>query len=130
MKTFSIRTLGCKVNQYESQSIREQFSGAGYTELDFAQACDVYVINSCTVTSRTDKETRRLIRDVRRRSPRAIIAVTGCLVEMDRDDRHGTTLHDPLEAAAERQQPAGPRDLAFREDADQFAAVERFACTT
>ena len=86
MKTCAFYTLGCKVNQYETQSIREDFVKVGYRELKFGESCDVYVINTCTVTAKTDKESRRIIREVHRRNPQARIVVTGCYVECDEDE--------------------------------------------
>lgn len=86
MNTCSFRTLGCKVNQYETQSIRESFVSAGYRELSFNERCDVYVINTCTVTAKTDKESRRLIREAARRNPLAKIVVTGCYTELNSGD--------------------------------------------
>jgi threonylcarbamoyladenosine tRNA methylthiotransferase MtaB len=86
MKTCAFYTLGCKVNQYETQSIRESFIKAGYEEVKFNRHSDIYVINTCTVTARTDKESRRLIREVHRRNPLARIVVTGCYVELNEDE--------------------------------------------
>jgi len=86
MKTCAFYTLGCKVNQYETQSIRENFIKAGYREVDFNEPCGVYVINTCTVTEKTDKESRRLIRKAHRQNPLAEIVVTGCYAELDSDE--------------------------------------------
>lgn len=86
MKKCAFYTLGCKVNQYETQSIRESFINAGYEEVKFNRPSDIYVINTCTVTARTDKESRRLIREVHRRNPLARIVVTGCYVELNEDE--------------------------------------------
>lgn len=86
MKTCALNTLGCKVNQYETESIRESFIKAGYREVKFSEAADIYVINTCTVTAKTDKESRRLIREVHRRNPLAQIIVTGCYTELNEDE--------------------------------------------
>ncbi len=86
MRTCAFYTLGCKVNQYETQSIRECFARAGYREREFNKPCNVYVINTCTVTLKADKESRRLIREVHRRSPRAKVIVTGCYVELNESE--------------------------------------------
>lgn len=83
MKTCAFYTLGCKVNQYETQSIRESFLRSGYKEVEFDSPSDVYVINTCTVTGKTDKESRRLIRKAGRQNPSARIIVTGCYAELD-----------------------------------------------
>ncbi len=78
----AIRTLGCKLNQYESEQIREDFEALGFATVDFDRDAEVYVINSCTVTHRTDRDARRLARQARRRRPQAMIIVTGCYAEM------------------------------------------------
>jgi threonylcarbamoyladenosine tRNA methylthiotransferase MtaB len=78
---FRIFTLGCKVNQYESQAIREQLLTAGLEESNSNQA-DIYVVNTCTVTARADRESCCLIRKAIR-SNKAKVIVTGCLVEND-----------------------------------------------
>ena len=86
MKTCAFYTLGCKVNQYETQSIRESFLESGYKEVEFGEPSDVYVINTCTVTEKTDKESRRLIRKAGRQNSKAKIVVTGCYTELDSDE--------------------------------------------
>jgi len=83
MKTVAFKTLGCKVNQYETQAIREQFMRAGFREILDGPA-DIYVINTCTVTAATDSKSRQLIRAFHRLNPEAMIVATGCYVERDR----------------------------------------------
>jgi threonylcarbamoyladenosine tRNA methylthiotransferase MtaB len=80
---FYIHTLGCKVNQYESQAIREALIGAGFEESPARDGADLFVLNTCTVTERADKESRYLVNVFRRSSPAAKIVVTGCCVEKD-----------------------------------------------
>jgi len=78
MKTFKIYTLGCKVNQYDSQAIREQLERLGFEELNNGKKADYCIINTCTVTRNADRESRYLIRLAKRRNPFAKIVVTGC----------------------------------------------------
>ncbi|PIU41325.1 MAG: tRNA (N(6)-L-threonylcarbamoyladenosine(37)-C(2))-methylthiotransferase MtaB [Candidatus Omnitrophica bacterium CG07_land_8_20_14_0_80_42_15] len=85
MKTFSIKTLGCKVNQYESQLIRENFLRNGFKETNGPNSADIYIVNTCTVTGRADRESRHLVRDAYRKNPGAKIVVTGCFAEKDSD---------------------------------------------
>ncbi|MDP3143731.1 MAG: tRNA (N(6)-L-threonylcarbamoyladenosine(37)-C(2))-methylthiotransferase MtaB [Candidatus Omnitrophota bacterium] len=80
MKTFKLYTLGCKVNQYETQAIREDFISAGFSEVNLKKPADIYVINSCTVTGRADSKSLDLIRKARQENPLAKIILTGCLV--------------------------------------------------
>jgi len=82
MKRIAIATLGCKTNQFESAAMLEQFEMAGYAVVPFTQPADIYVVNSCTVTARTDAETRRLIRRARRLNPAARIVATGCYAQV------------------------------------------------
>lgn len=73
----SFHTLGCKVNQYETEVLSGLFAAEGY-KVEDSDAPDVIIINSCTVTSSGDKKTRQLLRRLRRSHPQAVIALTGC----------------------------------------------------
>jgi len=79
----ALATLGCKLNQYETEAIREQFLRAGYRVVSFDEAADVYVVNTCTVTSHSDHDSRRLARQAKRRCPQALVVVTGCYAQTD-----------------------------------------------
>lgn len=81
--TIKFYTLGCKVNQYDTQSIRERFLRAGFRELFNGQAADFCLVNSCAVTSTAQSKSIRLIGRLRRENPRARIILTGCLAEKD-----------------------------------------------
>lgn len=83
MKTCAFITLGCKVNQYETQAIRESLAAKGFVEANPEQAADLYVINTCTVTSVSDEKSRQHIKKVRRKNPCATVVVTGCYAEAD-----------------------------------------------
>lgn len=80
MPQILIYTLGCKVNQYESEAVLEQFLENGYT-LSQNEFADVIVINSCTVTAESDRKTRQLLHRVRRKNPDSVIVLTGCMVQ-------------------------------------------------
>ena len=83
MRTVKFYTLGCKVNQYETQSIRERFLSRGFQEMNNGQKADFYLVNTCTVTSKADRDSRHFILKARRENPKAKIMVTGCLIERD-----------------------------------------------
>lgn len=83
MKTFKIITLGCKVNQYETQAMREQLISAGLKEVNSHTPADLYIVNTCTVTQDTDRECRRFLRRCAKENPKASIVATGCYVEND-----------------------------------------------
>lgn len=83
MKKFKVHTLGCKVNQCESQSIRERFLQNNFHEALHNEEANVCIINTCSVTARADQKSRNLIRHSIKNSPKAKIIVTGCLVQRD-----------------------------------------------
>jgi len=84
--TVALKTLGCKLNQFESEQIREELVRLGAISVPFDGPADVYIINSCTVTAKTDRDCRRLIRRARKTNPSAFIAVTGCYAQVSPDD--------------------------------------------
>ncbi len=79
----SFYTLGCKVNQYETQSMREQFREAGYEIAEEEERADICVINTCSVTNVADRKSRQYIRRMKKLNPDAVIAVTGCYAQTD-----------------------------------------------
>lgn len=81
MPKTAIYTLGCKVNQYESEALASLFRKAGYEIVDFKDPADVYVINTCTVTHLGDRKSRQMIRRAVKTNPDAIVAVTGCYAQ-------------------------------------------------
>lgn len=81
MKTVAFHTLGCKVNQYDTQAMLEKFRAAGYEVVSFEAAADVYVINTCTVTGTGDKKSMQLTRRLRREHPESQIILAGCLAQ-------------------------------------------------
>ncbi|MCX7678555.1 MAG: tRNA (N(6)-L-threonylcarbamoyladenosine(37)-C(2))-methylthiotransferase MtaB [Spirochaetes bacterium] len=84
-RTFSIKTLGCKLNQYESASIAQRFLAEGWKAVEFGQRADIVIINTCTVTDRSEKKCRNAIRQGARVSPSGKVIVTGCMVESSRE---------------------------------------------
>ena len=89
MRTAKLITMGCKVNQYDTQSMRETLRRNGYTIVDDEtsqqQETDLYLINTCTVTNTADQKARQVIRRAIRRHPNAKVLVTGCYAESDRE---------------------------------------------
>ena len=88
MRTAKLITMGCKVNQYDTQSMRETLRRNGYTIVDNEtsqqQETDLYLINTCTVTNTADQKARQVIRRAIRKHPNAKVLVTGCYAESDR----------------------------------------------
>ncbi len=116
--TFAVATLGCKVNQADSEAISEQMSAAGFVQREFNEAADIYIVNTCTVTHLGDRSSRLMISQARRRQPDALLVVTGCYAELNPQgvaalpgvdlvvgNRGKETLVEAIQA---RQQSAGP----------------------
>ena len=78
----AVKTLGCKINVYESNIISQRLIRDHWTMVDPSQEADLYVINSCTVTREADRQTRQEIRRVLRRNPSAKVVVTGCYAQL------------------------------------------------
>lgn len=79
-------TLGCKVNQYETDLLKEQAEMLGYEIVDFEKEADVYCVNSCSVTNMSDRKTRQMISKARNKNTKAIVAVIGCNVDSIKDE--------------------------------------------
>jgi threonylcarbamoyladenosine tRNA methylthiotransferase MtaB len=85
MPTAALITFGCKVNQYDTQSMQETVQRNGYTVVDENESADIYFINTCTVTHIADQKARQAIRRAIRKNPNAKVLVTGCYAESDRE---------------------------------------------
>ncbi len=120
--TVSVLTLGCKVNQYESEAIAEAFAAHGITPRPSRDVCDIYVINTCTVTAESDRKSRQLIRRLIDKNPNAYIIVTGCSAQSKTADiaaisgvdcivgnrRKLSVVSHALELLASGQKPSSP----------------------
>lgn len=82
----ALTTLGCKTNQFESAAMAEKLATEGFPIVPFHEPADIYIINTCTVTARTDAESRRLVRRATRLNPGARIVVTGCYAQVSPDE--------------------------------------------
>lgn len=85
-KRLATLTLGCKVNQYETQAVTQLFEKAGYQWVAMDEPADVFLINTCTVTSMSDRKSRQMIRRARKLNPQAVIAVTGCYAQLSPEE--------------------------------------------
>lgn len=117
--TVGILTLGCKVNQYESEAVAEELVRRGHSVLTADGSCDAYIINTCTVTAEAARKSRQMVRRLRSRAPGAFIVVTGCLAE---------TAPDELAAIAGVDAVVGnSKKLAVADEIDRLAASGRGA---
>ncbi len=89
MYKVGLYTLGCKVSLYETEAIGEAFEAAGFQVCPFDQVCDVYVINTCTVTAESDAKSRKYIRRATRKNPNAVVIVVGCYSQRSPDEVAG-----------------------------------------
>ena len=85
MKSVGVLSLGCKVNTYESEYVINELKKAGYEIKDFDDICDVYIINTCTVTNNSDSKSRKMIRQAIRRNPNACVVAMGCFIAANPD---------------------------------------------
>ena len=81
----AFKTLGCRLNQFETDSLASEFHDAGYQLVDFEDRADVYVVNTCTVTQQSDKKSRSLINHASRKPGDALVVVTGCMVDSQKE---------------------------------------------
>ena len=93
-KTVAFCTLGCKVNQYETDAMRGSFEAEGYEVKEFSQEASVYVINTCTVTNMADRKSRQMMHRAKKKNPNGIIVAVGCYVQAAKEQLEEDTLID------------------------------------
>lgn len=93
-KTVAFCTLGCKVNQYETDAMRGSFEAEGYEVKEFSQEASVYVINTCTVTNMADRKSRQMMHRAKKKNPDGIIVAVGCYVQAAKEQLEKDTLID------------------------------------
>lgn len=122
----AIYTLGCKVNQYETQAMEQELTRRGHEIVPFDGAADAYIVNTCSVTAVSDKKSRQMIRRCRKLNEHAVVAACGCYVQTHSDEAAGLGLDliagtgdrmaflDLLEQAAREKEPMTLLDDALR----------------
>lgn len=85
MKKIAFCTLGCKVNQYETNAMEEKFINSGYEIVDFSNKADIYIINTCTVTNMSDKKSRQMLRKAKQLNPKAVVVAVGCYAQVSKE---------------------------------------------
>lgn len=86
MKNFYIHTMGCKSNQFESAVIEENLKNAGFQKTESPEKADYFILNSCTVTHKSDSEALYLLRNIKHKNPDAITVLTGCLAQVEKEN--------------------------------------------
>mgnify|MGYP002762800440 FL=1 len=122
----AIYTLGCKVNQYETQAMEQELTRRGHTLVPFEETADAYIVNTCSVTAVSDKKSRQMIRRCRKLNENAVVAACGCYVQTHPDEAATLALDliagtgdrmaflDLLEQAAHEKEPVTLLDDALR----------------
>lgn len=85
-KTVAFYTLGCKVNQYETNAMKQKFIEKDYKIVEFEDVADVYVVNTCTVTNMSDRKSRQIIRRAKESNQNSLLVVTGCYAQVAKDE--------------------------------------------
>ncbi len=103
--TVAFATVGCRLNQAETDSIREHFAARGYEVVDFSESADVYYVNTCTVTGRADRSSRQLIHKARRKNPDALLVAAGCFATRDAEAISSEGEADIVLGSSEKSRP-------------------------
>lgn len=114
MKSAAFLTLGCKVNYYETEKMKEQFLSLGYTVKEFSDVADVYVINTCTVTNVADRKSRKMLHRARRLNENALVVAAGCYVDSAKKENLQDELVDIWVSNKEKEQLAEIVDCRLR----------------
>lgn len=123
MKKVAFYTLGCKVNQYETEAMAEAFENAGYEQVEFDAQADVYVINTCTVTGLSSRKSRQAIRRARQLNGKAVVAAVGCYPQTAKQEVEAMPEVDIIAGTADRLKiPEYVK--AFLEGRGRISAVE------
>ncbi len=85
-KKVAFYTLGCKVNQYETNAMKQKLIQAGYEIVNFEESANIYVVNTCTVTNMSDRKSRQIIRRAKEQNENAILVVTGCYAQVAKQE--------------------------------------------
>ena len=127
-------TLGCKVNQYETQSLRELFKNRGHSVVSHRDDFDCIVVNSCTVTAESDRKARQLLNRFRRENPKALIVLTGCMAQVLKDTANinadiiiGNTDLEKLVDLAEKGEKTNQIDPHTKDEAFNTPLISDFA---
>lgn len=96
LKSVAFLSLGCKVNAYETESIKEMFKNAGYEIRQFNEAADIYIVNTCTVTNIADRKSRQMLHRAKKLNPAAVVVAVGCYVQAPQSKLEDDDLVDIL----------------------------------
>ncbi len=121
-------TLGCKVNQYESQALAELFSKKGHQIVHQDEDADAFIINSCTVTASSDAKSRKTVNSIRRRNPDAVVALMGCFPQAFPDKAKSVKSADIILGTRDRAQVVELVENCFAQKNKTFYVTEHLKC--
>lgn len=87
MKTVALHNLGCKVNAYETEAMKQLLQEAGYHPVSFQEGADIYIINTCTVTNIADRKSRQMLHKAKKQNPDAVVVACGCYVQTEKGEK-------------------------------------------
>jgi threonylcarbamoyladenosine tRNA methylthiotransferase MtaB len=123
-RTVAFHTLGCKLNYSETSTLSRQLEAEGFVKKNFEEVADVYVINTCSVTSNADKECRMLVRRIQRRAPEAFVVITGCYAQLKPAEIAAIEGVDLVLGAAEKFQLAGHLKTLTKGDSARICSCD------
>ena len=134
----AITTLGCKVNLYEEQMLAEAFEREGFLIFDFNEVCDAYVINTCAVTTESERKSRNMIRRAKKRNPSALVIACGCMTQLSAQSAlacgavmaFGNTDKAAISVRALEALDSGARDAVFVRDISGVREYEDMAISS
>lgn len=121
-KKAALHNLGCKVNAYETEAMRQMLEAAGYEIVDFSEAADVYVINTCSVTNMADRKSRQMLHRAKKKNPSAIVVAVGCYVQTKANEARLDPAVDIM-IGNNRKQGLVEAILAFEKDKSQRESI-------
>ena len=129
MYKVGLYTLGCKVSQYETEAVGEKFEKMGFEISPFSEVCDVYVINTCTVTAESDRKSRQFIRRAVKTNPDAVVMVMGCYSQRSAEEVAGIP-GVSFVIGTENKLSAPTAALKMLREKDECGACRKFTSTT
>ena len=115
MRKAALHNLGCKVNAYETESMRRILTEAGYEIVPFEEPADVYVINTCSVTNMADRKSRQMLHRARKRNPDSVVVAAGCYVQTSKEHAQADEAIDILIGNNRKHELAGLLERFFSE---------------
>ncbi len=115
MRKAALHNLGCKVNAYETESMRQMLEQAGYKIVPFGEEADVYVVNTCSVTNIADRKSRQMLHRAKKKNPDSVVVAAGCYVQTSKDQAQADGAVDILIGNNRKHELVGLLEQYFQE---------------